>query len=50
LDTVYGRSWIRRIGNLSCAFSCEELALIRRISFLDTAYWSEISNLQISSF
>ncbi|GJS36595.1 casein kinase 1-like protein HD16 [Tanacetum coccineum] len=40
LDTAYGRSWIRRIGNWSCAISCEELALIRRISFLDTAYWA----------
>ncbi|GJX42283.1 hypothetical protein Tco_0257273 [Tanacetum coccineum] len=33
LDTAYGRSWIRHIGNWSYAFSCEELALIRRISF-----------------
>ncbi|GJU07323.1 reverse transcriptase domain-containing protein [Tanacetum coccineum] len=39
LDTAYGRSWIRHIGNWSCAFSCEELALIRCISFLDMAYW-----------
>ncbi|GJR93890.1 reverse transcriptase domain-containing protein [Tanacetum coccineum] len=38
LDMAYGRSWIRRIGNWSCVFSCEELALIRRISFLDMAY------------
>nr|GFA64626.1 hypothetical protein [Tanacetum cinerariifolium] len=38
LDTAYGRRVIRRIGNYLYAFSCEELALIRRISFLDTAY------------
>ncbi|GKD73684.1 putative reverse transcriptase domain-containing protein, partial [Tanacetum coccineum] len=47
LDTAYGRSWIRRIRNWSYAFSCEDLALIRRISFLDTAYWSEIGYLQM---
>ncbi|GKD98587.1 hypothetical protein Tco_1382484 [Tanacetum coccineum] len=34
MDTVYGRRWIRRIGNCEDAFSCEDLALIRRISFL----------------
>ncbi|GJU39009.1 hypothetical protein Tco_1191966 [Tanacetum coccineum] len=33
MDTVYGRSWIRRIGNCEYAFSCEDLALICRISF-----------------
>nr|GEY04035.1 hypothetical protein [Tanacetum cinerariifolium] len=33
MDTVYGRRWIRRIGNCEYAFSCEGLALIRRISF-----------------
>nr|GEZ99788.1 hypothetical protein [Tanacetum cinerariifolium] len=38
LDTAYGRRVIRRIGNYLYAFSSEELALIRRISFLDTAY------------
>ncbi|GJS08977.1 hypothetical protein Tco_0365773 [Tanacetum coccineum] len=38
LDTAYGGSWIRRIRNWSCVFSYEELTLIRRISFLDTAY------------
>ncbi|GKD67305.1 retrovirus-related pol polyprotein from transposon TNT 1-94 [Tanacetum coccineum] len=32
LDTTYGRRVIRRIGNWLYAFSCEELALIRRIS------------------
>ncbi|GJZ44258.1 hypothetical protein Tco_0591513 [Tanacetum coccineum] len=36
LDTAYSRGVIRRIGNCLYAFSCEELALIRRISFLDT--------------
>ncbi|GJS87651.1 hypothetical protein Tco_0770287 [Tanacetum coccineum] len=50
LDTAYGRRVIRRIGNWLYAFSCEELALMRRISFVDTAYWSEIGNLQISLF
>ncbi|GJS23529.1 hypothetical protein Tco_0452161 [Tanacetum coccineum] len=50
LDTAYGRRVIGRIGNYLYVISYEELALIRRISFLDTAYWSEISNLQISSF
>ncbi|GJS91684.1 reverse transcriptase domain-containing protein [Tanacetum coccineum] len=39
LDTTYGRRVICRIGNYLYTFSCEELALIRRISFLDTAYW-----------
>ncbi|GJZ12933.1 hypothetical protein Tco_0548163 [Tanacetum coccineum] len=33
MDTAYGRRWIRRIGNCEYAFSCEDLALIRRISF-----------------
>ncbi|GJZ36876.1 hypothetical protein Tco_0583067 [Tanacetum coccineum] len=33
LDTAYYSSWIRRIGNYLYAFSCEELALIRCISF-----------------
>ncbi|GJY56399.1 hypothetical protein Tco_0455514 [Tanacetum coccineum] len=33
MDTTYGRRWIRRIGNCEYAFSCEDLALIRRISF-----------------
>ncbi|GJT55335.1 retrovirus-related pol polyprotein from transposon TNT 1-94 [Tanacetum coccineum] len=32
MDTAYGRRWIRRIGNCEYAFSCEDLALIRRIS------------------
>ncbi|GJV28816.1 hypothetical protein Tco_1385264 [Tanacetum coccineum] len=31
LDTAYGRKGIRHIGNWSNAFSCEELAPIRRI-------------------
>nr|GEV59694.1 reverse transcriptase domain, reverse transcriptase zinc-binding domain protein [Tanacetum cinerariifolium] len=31
--TAYGGRWIRRIGNCEYAFSCEDLALIRRISF-----------------
>ncbi|GKE74613.1 hypothetical protein Tco_1536654 [Tanacetum coccineum] len=31
---AYGRRWIRRIGNCEYAFSCEDLALIRHISFL----------------
>ncbi|GJS02454.1 secreted RxLR effector protein 161-like protein [Tanacetum coccineum] len=35
----YGRRLIRCIRNYLYAFSCEELALIRHISFLDTAYW-----------
>ncbi|GKB17872.1 hypothetical protein Tco_0851795 [Tanacetum coccineum] len=34
MDTAYGRRWIRRIGNCEYAFTCEDLALIRRISFL----------------
>ncbi|GKC19266.1 hypothetical protein Tco_1021416, partial [Tanacetum coccineum] len=33
MDTPYGRRGIRRIGNCLYVFSCEELALIRRISF-----------------
>nr|GEY08959.1 hypothetical protein [Tanacetum cinerariifolium] len=33
MDTAYDRRWIRRIGNCEYAFSCEDLALIRRISF-----------------
>ncbi|GJU92259.1 putative reverse transcriptase domain-containing protein [Tanacetum coccineum] len=33
MDTAYGRRWIRRIGNYEYAFTCEDLALIRRISF-----------------
>ncbi|GKF24946.1 hypothetical protein Tco_0080840 [Tanacetum coccineum] len=33
MDTAYGRMWICRIGNYEYAFSCEDLALIRRISF-----------------
>ncbi|GJY59549.1 putative reverse transcriptase domain-containing protein [Tanacetum coccineum] len=33
MDTAYGRRWIRRIGNCEYAFSCEDLALIRRIYF-----------------
>ncbi|GKE21295.1 hypothetical protein Tco_1432807 [Tanacetum coccineum] len=33
MDTAYGRRWILRIGNCEYAFSCEDLALIRRISF-----------------
>ncbi|GJX05288.1 hypothetical protein Tco_0191204 [Tanacetum coccineum] len=39
LDTAYGRRVTRCIGNYLYAFSCEELALIYRISFLDMAYW-----------
>ncbi|GJX98581.1 hypothetical protein Tco_0355600 [Tanacetum coccineum] len=31
---AYGRRWIRCIGNCKYAFSCEDLALIRRIPFL----------------
>ncbi|GKB19501.1 hypothetical protein Tco_0853424, partial [Tanacetum coccineum] len=34
MDTTYGSSQIRRIGNWSNALSCEVLALIRRISFV----------------
>nr|GEW59798.1 hypothetical protein [Tanacetum cinerariifolium] len=30
---IRDRRWIRRIGNYEYAFSCEDLALIRRISF-----------------
>ncbi|GKB38062.1 hypothetical protein Tco_0883004 [Tanacetum coccineum] len=33
MDTAYGRRRIRRIGNCEYAFTCEDLALIRRISF-----------------
>ncbi|GKB31299.1 zinc finger, CCHC-type containing protein [Tanacetum coccineum] len=33
MDTAYGRRWIRCIGNCEYAFSCEDLALIRLISF-----------------
>ncbi|GJY21584.1 hypothetical protein Tco_0394150 [Tanacetum coccineum] len=33
MDTAYGRRWIHRIGNYEYAFSCEDLALIRHISF-----------------
>ncbi|GJU02095.1 hypothetical protein Tco_1112433 [Tanacetum coccineum] len=33
MDTAYGRRWIRRIRNCEYAFSYEDLALIRRISF-----------------
>ncbi|GJY05801.1 retrovirus-related pol polyprotein from transposon TNT 1-94 [Tanacetum coccineum] len=33
MDTTYGRRWIRRIGNCEYAFSCEDLVLIRHISF-----------------
>ncbi|GJT19885.1 hypothetical protein Tco_0878591 [Tanacetum coccineum] len=33
MDTTYGRRWILRIGNYEYAFSCEDMALIRRISF-----------------
>ncbi|GJR58045.1 hypothetical protein Tco_1500207 [Tanacetum coccineum] len=33
MDTAYGRRGIRHIGNWLNAFSCEDLALIRRISF-----------------
>ncbi|GJV76767.1 hypothetical protein Tco_1508351 [Tanacetum coccineum] len=33
MDMAYGRRWKRRIGNCEYAFSCEDLALIRRISF-----------------
>ncbi|GJU31934.1 hypothetical protein Tco_1175523 [Tanacetum coccineum] len=33
MDTAYDRRWIRRIGNCEYTFSCEDLALIRRISF-----------------
>ncbi|GJS84426.1 hypothetical protein Tco_0750967 [Tanacetum coccineum] len=45
----YGRRVIRRIGNYLYAFSCEELALIRRISFSDTAYWDEQKNQRTES-
>ncbi|GJS78019.1 ribonuclease H-like domain-containing protein [Tanacetum coccineum] len=34
MDTAYGRRSIRRIGNCEYAFSCEDLALIRRTFFL----------------
>ncbi|GJZ16040.1 hypothetical protein Tco_0551717 [Tanacetum coccineum] len=34
MDTAYGRSQIRRIGNWSNALSCELLVLIRLISFV----------------
>ncbi|GJU09199.1 hypothetical protein Tco_1125629 [Tanacetum coccineum] len=34
MDTAYGSSQIRRIGNWSNAFSCEVQALIRRISLV----------------
>nr|GEW46851.1 RNA-directed DNA polymerase, eukaryota, reverse transcriptase zinc-binding domain protein [Tanacetum cinerariifolium] len=33
MDTAYGERWIRRIGKCEYTFSCEDLALIRRISF-----------------
>ncbi|GJZ95973.1 hypothetical protein Tco_0668307 [Tanacetum coccineum] len=33
MDTTYGRRWIRCIGNCEYKFNCEELALIRCISF-----------------
>ncbi|GKC81978.1 hypothetical protein Tco_1137695 [Tanacetum coccineum] len=33
MDTAYGRRGIRHIGNCEYAFSCEDLALIHRISF-----------------
>ncbi|GJX53971.1 putative ribonuclease H-like domain-containing protein [Tanacetum coccineum] len=33
MDMACGRRWICRIGNCEYAFSCEDLALIRRISF-----------------
>ncbi|GJR83645.1 probable magnesium transporter NIPA8 [Tanacetum coccineum] len=33
MDTAYVRRWIRRIGNCEHAFTCEDLALIRNISF-----------------
>ncbi|GKE48020.1 hypothetical protein Tco_1479278 [Tanacetum coccineum] len=33
MDTAYGRRWIRRIRNYEYAFSCQDLALIRRNSF-----------------
>nr|GEV17416.1 RNA-directed DNA polymerase, eukaryota, reverse transcriptase zinc-binding domain protein [Tanacetum cinerariifolium] len=33
MDMAYGGRWIRRIGNCEYAFSCEDLALIRRIAF-----------------
>ncbi|GJX62914.1 putative ribonuclease H-like domain-containing protein [Tanacetum coccineum] len=33
MDMAYGRRWIWRIGNCEYAFSCVDLALIRRISF-----------------
>ncbi|GJS60796.1 hypothetical protein Tco_0655580 [Tanacetum coccineum] len=33
MDMAYGRRWIRNIRNYEYAFSCEDLALIRRISF-----------------
>ncbi|GJR36604.1 hypothetical protein Tco_1212288 [Tanacetum coccineum] len=32
MDTAYGRRWIHRIGNCEYVFSCEDLALIRRMS------------------
>nr|GEW87534.1 hypothetical protein [Tanacetum cinerariifolium] len=38
LDTAYSRRVIRRIKNYLYAFSCEELAMIRRITFLDMPY------------
>ncbi|GJU78605.1 retrotransposon protein, putative, ty1-copia subclass [Tanacetum coccineum] len=33
MDTAYGRRWICRIGNYEYVFTCEDLALICRISF-----------------
>ncbi|GJR63245.1 hypothetical protein Tco_1505407, partial [Tanacetum coccineum] len=38
LDTTYGSSQIRRIGNWSNALSCEVLVLIRHISFVGYGY------------
>nr|GEW08426.1 hypothetical protein [Tanacetum cinerariifolium] len=43
MDTTYGRRRIRRIGNYEYAFSCEDLALIRHISFLGYDILKKIS-------
>ncbi|GJW21103.1 hypothetical protein Tco_0031725 [Tanacetum coccineum] len=43
MDTAYGSSQIRRIGNWSNALSCEVLALIRRISFVGYGVCSQKS-------
>ncbi|GJS10088.1 putative reverse transcriptase domain-containing protein [Tanacetum coccineum] len=50
MDTAYGRRVIRRIRNCLYAFSCEELALIRRMPYLFSGYGVLVSLLELDRF